>query len=130
MGPQWHREGEPRSKKKGDPEKLPMVFNSVARLWTKHVKQTHAFMHFSKSRKVKKNVATWDPAWQVLSPGEEVGGGVNLLIEDLSTSKPPIAQELVGFKFSEHQKQTKMYHVALIMYHVGRHHKILNGKGY
>ena len=85
---------------------------------------------FRKIEKSKTNVATCDPACQVLSPGEEVGGGVNLLIKDLSTSKPPIARELVGFKFSEHQKQTKMYHVALIMYHVGRHHKILNGKGY
>ena len=55
-------------------------------------------MYFCENSKVEKNVATWDPAWQVLSPGEEIGGGVNPPFKDEKKSKPLIPRRAGGIQ--------------------------------
>ena len=54
------------------------------------------FIAFFEKSKSRKKVSTRDSTGQVLRPGEEVGGGVNLPFKDLRTSKPPIARRAGG----------------------------------
>ena len=64
MRSQWHQGGEPRSKrneKRGDPEKIPMVFISVACFWTQNAEQiigVYVFLRKFKSREKRRHVGS------------------------------------------------------------------------
>ncbi len=102
MESKWHQNGAWRAKKiekRGDPEKVPMVLNSIARFLTKNDEKPLVFIAFFEKSKSRKKVPTFDSGRQVLRPGEEVGGGVNPPFKDLRTSKPPIARRAGGIIF-------------------------------